>query len=405
MKEILEREIAERKRAEEELERRNLLLTTLLDVSNLVSSTLEPKRLLEAILDHLKKIMDYNGAKVFAVQGDFIRLFAHKGNMVLSEDEDYKAPIDATPLGVHVVRKGKPVVIADIHGEEPMAVSFRKDMPHYYQTDFKFVKSWMGLPMIVKDKIVGVLTLTHDVAGYYNSRHIDLGMAFANQAALEFENVRLIEQAEEIAVNAERSRIARDLHDAVTQTLFSASLIAEVLPKIWNRNPDDGKIRLEELRQLTRGALAEMRTLLFELRPATLVEAALEDLLRQLAEAVTGRARIQVELKAEGHIKLPPEVKITFYRIAQEALNNISKHSGAANAQLNLSHKGTETQEVAVSLKICDNGNGFNPESITGDHLGLKIMKERAEAIGAKLSVETCVGKGTSITIDYLLKK
>jgi signal transduction histidine kinase len=103
---------------------------------------------------------------------------------------------------------------------------------------------------------------------------------------------RLYEQAEEAAVATERNRLARDLHDAVSQTLFSASLIAKVLPRLWERKPEEGRRRLEEVRRLTRGALAEMRTLLLELRPKALVEADLGDLLRQLTEAFIGRARI-----------------------------------------------------------------------------------------------------------------
>src|SRR5690606_10269796 len=104
--------------------------------------------------------------------------------------------------------------------------------------------------------------------------------------AIAIENSRLRSSAEQAAVAAERSRIARELHDAVTQTLFAASLIAEVVPNLWERNPNEGRRRLAELRQLTRGALAEMRTLLLELRPSTLAEVELSDLVRQLGEAL-----------------------------------------------------------------------------------------------------------------------
>ena len=152
----------------------------------------------------------------------------------------------------------------------------------------------------------------------------------ADQLAIAIENSRLYEQASELAASHERQRLARDLHDAVSQTLFSVSLIAEVLPRIYARDPDQGAQRLEELRQLTRGALAEMRTLLLELRPAALAEANLPDLLKQLGEAVTGRARIPVEVVSEGSPELPSDVRLAFYRIAQEALNNVAKHSGAS---------------------------------------------------------------------------
>ena len=108
------------------------------------------------------------------------------------------------------------------------------------------------------------------------------------------------QQLKEKTAEEERIRLARDLHDAVSQTLFSTSLIAEVLPRLWERNKDEGLKKLEEVRQLTRGALAEMRTLLFELRPAALADAELSDLLRQLAESVIGRARVPVTLEVEG---------------------------------------------------------------------------------------------------------
>ena len=144
------------------------------------------------------------------------------------------------------------------------------------------------------------------------------------------------QQLKEKTAEEERTRLARDLHDAVSQTLFSTSLIAEVLPRLWERNKDEGLKKLEEVRQLTRGALAEMRTLLFELRPAALADAELSDLLRQLSESVIGRARVPVTLEVEGTCEIPPDVKIAFYRIAQEALNNIAKHSGASHAQITL---------------------------------------------------------------------
>jgi signal transduction histidine kinase len=190
--------------------------------------------------------------------------------------------------------------------------------------------------------------------------------------------------------------LARDLHDAVTQTLFSASLIAEVLPRIWERNPDEGRRRLEELRQLTRGALAEMRTLLLELRPSALVDAALNDLLRQLAESITGWARVPVNVEVEGECTLPPEVKVALYRIAQEALNNVAKHTGASQATV-----GLQRQPGQVRLRISDDGGGFDPEGVPPESLGLGIMRERAEAIGATLAIGSEVGRGTEVTVVW----
>jgi PAS domain S-box-containing protein len=212
---------------------------------------------------------------------------------------------------------------------------------------------------------------------------------------LNLANERLREKAAQDAVIAERTRLARDLHDAVTQTLFSTTLIADVLPDIWEMNPDEGKRRLDEIRLLTRGALAEMRTLLVELRPNALVEVPLPTLLRQLTEALSGRARINIQLSAEGERKLPADVQISLYRIAQEALNNVFKHSKASEAVVTL------RMGDSVRLTVADNGSGFDPSTVTADHLGVKIMRERADAIGAKLSIYSEPGEGTQISVVW----
>jgi signal transduction histidine kinase len=208
----------------------------------------------------------------------------------------------------------------------------------------------------------------------------------------------LAQKAAEAAVAAERSRLARDLHDAVSQTLFSASLIAEVLPRLWERNQNEGRRRLEEVRELTRGALAEMRTLLLELRPSALIEAEIGDLLRQLAESITGRARVPVTLEIEGELScsLPPDVKVVLYRIAQESLNNVAKHAEASKATVSL-----RCQAERIELQIHDDGRGFDLESVPTESLGLGIMRERVETIGAELTVESEVGQGTVITVEW----
>lgn len=208
-------------------------------------------------------------------------------------------------------------------------------------------------------------------------------------------NELLQQKAAQDAVAAERTRLARDLHDAVTQTLFSATLIADVLPDLWELNQFEARKRLEELRQLTRGALAEMRTLLVELRPNALVEVPLPILLRQLSDALTGRARIQIQLSVEGDRKLPPDVQVVLYRIAQEALNNVVKHARATQAFVSL-RLGDQ-----VRLSVTDNGSGFDPALVTADHLGLRIMRERADSIKASLNVYSEPEEGTQISIIW----
>lgn len=196
------------------------------------------------------------------------------------------------------------------------------------------------------------------------------------------------------ATTAERNRIARDLHDSVTQTLFSASLLADVMPKLWETDPQRGRSKMEELRRSVRGALAEMRTLLLELRPAALVDAEMSRLLRQLADATMGRSGIVVDWQLSGNCEPPPDVKIVFYRTVQEALNNIIKHSQASKADVTLR---CDTHQAILS--IADDGHGFDPDKIPGDHLGLQMMRERIVALGGTLQIHSQVNQGTEIHV------
>jgi signal transduction histidine kinase len=139
-----------------------------------------------------------------------------------------------------------------------------------------------------------------------------------------------------------------------------------------------------------------MRTLLFELRPTALADAELSDLLRQLSESVIGRARVPITLEIEGNCAVPTDVKIALYRIAQEALNNIAKHSEASHAQITL-----HCQPRQVSLDIIDNGHGFDVTKVAPGSFGLGNMHERANHIGALLKIESKAGEGTEITVDW----
>ncbi len=141
------------------------------------------------------------------------------------------------------------------------------------------------------------------------------------------EKVNQTEKYQLLVAAEERNRLARDLHDSVTQVLFSANLTAEVLPQIWRRDPETGLKSLDNLRLLTRGALAEMRTLLLELRPSALIKTPLGDLLAQLTEAIVSRKMLPFQLSIQQIPTLPENVHLSFYRIAQESLNNIIKHA------------------------------------------------------------------------------
>ncbi|HBX71228.1 MAG TPA: hypothetical protein DEH25_18090 [Chloroflexi bacterium] len=149
-----------------------------------------------------------------------------------------------------------------------------------------------------------------------------------------------------------------------------------------------------------------MRALLLELRPAALLETSLENLLRQLGEAIMGRESISVIIDTQGECKLPPDVHIALYRIAQEALNNVVKHARANHVRINLKYLCTDDEQFAgVELSIVDDGRGFKPQGIAPERLGLGIMRERAESIGARLEVESQPETGTQVVVKWKLEE
>jgi len=207
-------------------------------------------------------------------------------------------------------------------------------------------------------------------------------------------------KSNQLAILSERTRLARELHDAVTQSLFSASIMAELLPQVWDKDPAAGRRQLEDVRRLSRSALAEMRALLVELRPSALTESKLSELLKQLANASSSRLGIQIEVVAEEQTRLPADVQVAFYRIAQEALHNVSKHSRALEASIQLS-----TRPDGAMMLVHDNGAGFDPSSAAGTSFGLRIMRERSAEIGASLEIDSQVNAGTDVLLTWEWKE
>lgn len=253
-----------------------------------------------------------------------------------------------------------------------------------------------SVPLSVQGQVYGGMVFYYTEPQDFSDEQIQLGLTFGKHVSLAIENALLRVQSAQTATISERNRLARDLHDAVSQTLFSAGLIADVLPKLWERNPETARHKLAELSLLTHGALAEMRTLLLELRPDSFMDADLGELCRHLTNALTGRTRIPVSLTLDGLCNPPPNVKVVFYRVLQEALNNIAKHAEASRVEVHLAAKKGQIQ-VAVS----DNGRGFDFATLSPENLGLKIMRERAESIYAKLEIESFRNAGTRVFLCW----
>jgi len=379
--------VAERTRAQEELRAQNEYLSALHETSVGLMNHLELDELLQAILTRA----------VALVQGSdgFICLAEEEGQELTMR---YATGRFVAALGRHLQRgeglsgrvwqSGEPLAVADYRRWEGC-------LPWASELDIHAI---VGVPLRDGDRVIGVLGVGDSGEGAcaFGTERIDLLSRFAHLASVALDNARLYTQARKAAALEERQRLARELHDAVTQTLFSASLIAEVLPRVWERNQEMGRQRLADLHQLTRGALAEMRALLMELRPAALMEAPLRDLLQGLADATRGRARVPVEVACDGDGDLPPAVKVALYRIAQEALNNVVKHAAAERVSIAL-----RLADGQARLTVRDDGCGFEPGGASPESLGLAIMGERAAEVGARVRIETAPGQGTLVAVTW----
>jgi PAS domain S-box-containing protein len=202
-------------------------------------------------------------------------------------------------------------------------------------------------------------------------------------------------QAAEIASSEERAHLARELHDSVTQALFSMTLLARTIELLLDRDPSQVRDRLASLRELQREALAEMRALIFELRPGNVEEHGLVGALRTHSASLSGRIGLPVVVEADLPDRPSLDVEESLYRIAQEALHNVVKHAGARSVEVVVTTSGGE-----VHLRVADDGRGFDPGAVPDGHLGLAGMRTRAERLGGRLDVTSRVGRGTTVEVS-----
>lgn len=383
--EQLQREIADRREVEQALRKARDELQLLLSIQQAITSRLDPRAILQMVADAAYRLTTTDISTVALRDGEALEVAVAAGSFEW-DPRGYRLPLRGSAAGL-VIETGTPLLVNDAQRDPRVYCDFVKQIG---------AQALIIVPLFSATEPIGTIIVANrqkDALGPEDERVLSL---LASGAAIALENARLYTQAQQAAAVEERQRLARELHDAVTQTLFSVSLIAEVLPRLWERNPAIAQQRLGELRQLTRSALAEMRTLLMELRPDALLEASLADLIRQLADAMVGRAQVPVSVTIEDQSTLPSEVRVAFYRIAQEALNNIAKHANARHATVRL-----RCRPGSAVLHIIDDGCGFDMERVTAEHLGLKIMRERAAAVGAEAHITSRPGHGTEVTVVW----
>ena len=234
----------------------------------------------------------------------------------------------------------------------------------------------------------------YDEITHLNNELVNLQRELARKNA---ELERLNEQARETAALAERARLARELHDSVTQALYSVNLYADATRLALSSGKTDvAAENVRQLRSLAREALSDMRLLIYELRPSILEEAGLVGALQARLEAVEARSGFQTAFQVEGERRLSPSVEAELYRVAQEALNNVIKHAQAKQVTVHL-----QFDEERFCLTIQDDGLGFDPaEADRSGGLGLRSIRERVQQIGGSFTLETAPGKGTTLRIE-----
>lgn len=268
------------------------------------------------------------------------------------------------------------------------------DFPDLLQT-YPDLKSLIAIPLLLKDEVVGVLHVVNKPGGFAEDDTRLLTM-FVHQATLAIANARLHEQAKQQAVAKERQRLASELHDSVTQVLYSVILYADATRlALAADKKNEAAANLHELRTLARQAMADLRLLLFRLHPPELEEEGLVVALQARLEAIEARAGLRIDLRTEGENSLPIVIEDVLYKVAQEALNNVVKHAKAEQVTVHLHF--TEQQ---CRLTIQDDGVGFDPATAQGGGgMGLRSIAERIQQIGGKLLLESTLAQGTKLQI------
>jgi PAS domain S-box-containing protein len=388
-------EVKAHQQLEERVSERTRELVAVLELARDLASTLELGPLLNLLLDRLQLLVPYTGAGILVVDGDRLYQRAHRSALPAAEGLRVTYPIDGWQEAWQQLGGGEPILIRDTHSDCRPAEIWRMLVGTPDQAAYRHsIRTCLWAPLVVRDRLIGVLAVTCDDVDAFTDHQAELAAAAASHAAFAIENARLYEAARGSAALQERQRLARELHDSVSQVLYAIALSAAAGRQLCTSDSSKAYDMLDEMHQLAQSGLAEMRALIFELRPESLEHDGLVCALERQVAALETRHRLPVARQYCTEPQVPMPIKEVVYRVAQEALNNAAKHARAGHLELRLSH--THGQLV---LRICDDGRGFVPDSIFPGHLGLRSMRERAVVVGGVLDISSAPGKGTRVAL------
>jgi signal transduction histidine kinase len=377
---------------QQRVEERTSELNRLLAITNNLASSLDMDVLMGTLFDELAHIVPYDSGAIFmATSQDSMTVLHYRGPIHPEFSSVTTWPISHHHAEVFATRR--PLFIGNVMGDEPAAVAFR-DLGEALKLDRAntHIVSWIGVPIVSKDAVIGLLALDSSQPHAFTEQHAILAWGVAQQAGMAFENARLHTHSVQAAASAERSRLARDLHDSVSQAVFSMALGARTMQELAVIAPERVLEPLPHVISMAEAALTEMRALIFELRPESLQEEGLLAALRKHMASLRARHGLQV---IERFCEIEPSIDIALkealYRISLEAMHNTVKHARAKSMTVRLH------DDDVLLLAIEDDGIGFDPSVVPPGHYGLKTMRERVAPYGGSVQIQSQPGAGTRV--------
>ncbi|WP_067807934.1 GAF domain-containing sensor histidine kinase [Actinomadura formosensis] len=293
------------------------------------------------------------------------------------------------------------MLAAMLRGDAPKRLGDIRREPEFegWPAAHPVLRDFLGVPIRDGEDVLGIIFLANRrTPGGFTREDEELLTLFAAHAAIAMANARLYEHNRELTVVAERTRLARELHDAVAQKLFSLRLTARTASALAGRDPARSVRELAQVERLAAEALAELRAVIFELRPADLADGLVASL-RKHVEVLDRAHEATVRIAADEAIVLPEEHEAVAYRISQEALYNALRHAGARTVEVRLA-----TEDERAVLEVADDGSGFDvSDTEPQGGLGLASMRDRADSIGGELTIDAAPGKGTTVRLEVPL--